>query len=192
MLNVPGYQWAIILKNPAYNLCSIFGRYGAKMWYVCLVAQLCPTLCNAMNCSPPGSLLQARILEWVAMLFSRGSSQPRSWTQVSCIEGRFPLQRSPGAFNFFTTRACVLNIVCINEAFWIVSNNMKMHPLIQGVILILKWALALIPGQVFLQSDSLHYSCIYINTTRRLSVPTVNKRNQRLDRVFSLPKAAIL
>ena len=45
------------------------------------VAQLCPTLCDPMDCSPPGSsihgILQARILEWVAISFSRGSSQPR-------------------------------------------------------------------------------------------------------------------
>ena len=49
----------------------------------------CPTLCNPMDCSPPGfsvhGLLQARILEWVAMPFTRGSSQPRDWTQVSYI-----------------------------------------------------------------------------------------------------------
>ena len=47
-----------------------------------------------MDSSPPGSsvygILQARILEWVAMPFSRGSSQPRDWTQVSCIAGRLP------------------------------------------------------------------------------------------------------
>ena len=56
-----------------------------------LVAQLCPTLCDPMDCSPPGSsngILQARILEWVAISFSRGSSQPRDGTQVSSIAGR--------------------------------------------------------------------------------------------------------
>ena len=37
----------------------------------------------------PHGILQARILEWVAFPFSRGSSQPRDWTQVSCITGRF-------------------------------------------------------------------------------------------------------
>ena len=50
-----------------------------------LVAQSCLTLCNTMNCSPPGSsvhgILQARILEWVAIPFSRGSSQTRDWTR---------------------------------------------------------------------------------------------------------------
>ena len=45
------------------------------------VAQLCPTLCDPMDCSPPGSsvhgISQERILEWVAISSSRGSSQPR-------------------------------------------------------------------------------------------------------------------
>ena len=44
--------------------------------------------CGPMNCSPPGSsvhgVIQARILEWVAISFSRGSSWPRDWTHVSC------------------------------------------------------------------------------------------------------------
>ena len=60
---------------------------------IVLVAQSCPTLCNPMDCSAPGSSVhgipQARILEWVAMPFSRGSSQPKDQTWVSCIAGRF-------------------------------------------------------------------------------------------------------
>ena len=51
--------------------------------------QLCPTLCDPMDCSPPGSsvhaVLQARILEWVAMPSSRGSAQPRDQTCISDI-----------------------------------------------------------------------------------------------------------
>ena len=58
-----------------------------------LVAQLCPTLCDPMDSSPPGSsvhgILQARILVWLAIPFSRGYSQPRDRTWVSCIGGRF-------------------------------------------------------------------------------------------------------
>ena len=58
-----------------------------------LVAQSCLTLCDPMNCSLPGSsvhgTLQARILEWEATPFSRGSSRPRDQTWVSCIAGRF-------------------------------------------------------------------------------------------------------
>ena len=56
-----------------------------------LVTQSCPTLCDPMDCSMPGSsvhgILQA-ILEWVAIPFSRGSSWLRNWIQVSCIAGR--------------------------------------------------------------------------------------------------------
>ena len=58
-----------------------------------LVVQSCLTLCNPMDYSLPGSsvhgMSQARILEWVAIPFSRGSSQPRGWTWVSCIAGWF-------------------------------------------------------------------------------------------------------
>ena len=52
------------------------------------VIQSCPTLCDPIDYIVHG-ILQARILEWVAFPFSRGSSQPRDRTQVSCIAGRF-------------------------------------------------------------------------------------------------------
>ena len=56
------------------------------------VAQACPTLCDPMDCSLPGSsiheIFQARVLEWVAISFSRGSSQPRDGTWASRITGR--------------------------------------------------------------------------------------------------------
>ena len=64
-----------------------------RKWKKVLVAQSCWTLCDHKDGSPPGSsvhgLVQARILEWVPIPFSRGSSQPRDRTQVSCIVGRF-------------------------------------------------------------------------------------------------------
>ena len=52
------------------------------------VAQSCPTLCDPMGHTVLG-ILQARILAWVAFPFSRGPSQPRNRTQVSCIAGGF-------------------------------------------------------------------------------------------------------
>ena len=56
------------------------------------VAQSCPTLCDPVDCRPPGSCVhgisQARILEQVAISFSRGSSQPRDRTWVSHFAGR--------------------------------------------------------------------------------------------------------
>ena len=60
------------------------------MW---VSAHLCPTLCDIIDSSLPGSsvhgIFEARILEWVAIPFSRGSFWPRGQTQVSCIAGRF-------------------------------------------------------------------------------------------------------
>ena len=53
------------------------------------VAQSCPTLCNPMNCSPPGSsvhgISRARTLEWVAISYPRGSFQPRGWNHVAFL-----------------------------------------------------------------------------------------------------------
>ena len=64
-------------------------------WSEVEVSQSCPTLCNPMDYTVHG-ILQARILEWVAFPFSRGSSQPRDQTQVSHIAGGF--------FTIWTTR----------------------------------------------------------------------------------------
>ena len=62
--------------------------------------QSCPTLCDPIDGSPPGSpvpgILQARIMEWFAMPSSRGPSQPRNKTQVSQVAGGF--------FTFWATR----------------------------------------------------------------------------------------
>ena len=72
--------------------CVILLEFSSFFQYV-LVFQSCLTLCDPVDYSLPGSsvhgILQARILEWVAISFSRGSSQPRNQTQVSCIVGRF-------------------------------------------------------------------------------------------------------
>ena len=61
-------------------------------WKWSEVAQLCPTLCDPMDCGLSGSsvhgVFQARVLEWIAISFSRGSSWPRDWTRVSHIAGR--------------------------------------------------------------------------------------------------------
>ena len=67
-------------------LLSFFSK---ALYNQVLVAQSCPTLCDAMDYSPPGSsvhgILQARILEWVAVSFSKGCSWPRDPTWDSCI-----------------------------------------------------------------------------------------------------------
>ena len=67
--------------------------YSKRKLLKVLVAQSCVTLCYPVSCSLPGSsvhwVLQARILEWVAIPISRKSSRPRDQTQVSPIAGRF-------------------------------------------------------------------------------------------------------
>ena len=72
------------------------------------VTQLCSTLCNPVDCSLPGSsihgIFQARILEWVAISFSRGSSQPRDRTWVSHTAGRL--------FTVSATRKAMLRRDC--------------------------------------------------------------------------------
>ena len=62
--------------------------YLARLWTKVKVAQSCPTLCDSMDYTVH-RILQARTLEWVAFPFSKGSSQPRDQTQVSCIAGGF-------------------------------------------------------------------------------------------------------
>ena len=90
-------------KTLVYNHCH---HYWPFMWRyfniwvtMCLVAQSCPTLCDSMDCSPLGTsvhgILQGRTLEWVAMPFSKGSSQPRDQTWVSHISGRFCTTEPP-------------------------------------------------------------------------------------------------
>ena len=67
--------------------------------------QLCPTLCNPMDYNPPVSvqgILQARILEWIAMPSSRRYTRPRDWTWVSCIARRFFTAELPGKPNFLS------------------------------------------------------------------------------------------
>ena len=67
-------------------------HYGCESEVKREVAQSCLTLCDPMDCSLPGSsvhgIFQARVLEWVAISFSRGSSGPRDQTRVSRIAGR--------------------------------------------------------------------------------------------------------
>ena len=57
-------------------------------FHLCACAQSCLTLCDSMDCSPPDDsvhgIFQARILEWVAISYSRGSPLPRDWTRISC------------------------------------------------------------------------------------------------------------
>ena len=74
------------------SLSTNVSKCWKKSWKV-LVAQLCHTFCDSMDCNLPGSSVhgipQARILQWVAIPFSRRSSWPRDQTWVSCAAGRY-------------------------------------------------------------------------------------------------------
>ena len=87
--NAGSKTWMEIKWNHRRNSWSL----DCWLKVIVLVAQLCPTLGDPMDYSPSGSsvhgILQARVLEWVANPFSRGSSWPRYWTWVFCIAGRF-------------------------------------------------------------------------------------------------------
>ena len=88
-----GWFWllALFLKVPEGPIRFCATLHSLHPVY--LVTQLCRILCDPTGNSPAGSsvrgILQARILEWVAIPFSRGSSQPRDLSRVSCIAGGF-------------------------------------------------------------------------------------------------------
>ena len=98
------------------------------------VAQSCLTLCDPVDCSPPGSsvhgILQARILEWVAVSFSRGSSWPRGWTQVSCSAGRH--------VNLWATRGDVYLLLIAYQvpdiSLWLSENYFIWYIIVWGII----------------------------------------------------------
>ena len=87
-----------------YQVRTYFLKGNSHLMYACTKSlQSCLTLCDSMDYSPPGSsvrgILQATTLEWVAIPFSRGSSQTRNQTHISClscIAGRFFTTELPG------------------------------------------------------------------------------------------------
>ena len=91
---IPGFDWtsgSISSWGPR-NQTPVSSLLSETV-VVVLVTQSCPTLCDCTDYRPPGSsihgILQARILEWVAIPFSRGSSRPRDQTQASYTASRF-------------------------------------------------------------------------------------------------------
>ena len=103
-----GPSWDILEEEPNPIIIYILDIQFSS------VDQSCPTLCNPMDCSSSGSsvpgILQARVLEWVAYPFYRGSSWPRNWTRVSWIVGRF--------FTSWATREALCTwILCYSTSF---------------------------------------------------------------------------
>ena len=107
----------LVLPGVFIPFCLIHKVPEIGTWSsLCLVTQSCPTLWDPMDHSLPGSsvrgILQARILEWVAIPFSRGSSQPRDGTQVSCLAsshlqgGCYSAPEFPSSFSFLSHLLC--------------------------------------------------------------------------------------
>ena len=89
--------WFVSKSIPIYIHMCVYGIWpltSSSVWgKESEVAQLCPTLCDPMDCGLPGSsvhgIFQAKILEWDAMPSSRGSSQPWDWTYISCVSCQY-------------------------------------------------------------------------------------------------------
>ena len=109
--------------------------------YLALVAQSCLTLCDPVNCSPLGSsvhgILQARILEWVAVPFSRGSSWPRDQTWVSRIAGTFftvwAIMEAVFIFNY-SSNSVDYSAIKKNTFESVLMRWMKLEPIIQSEV----------------------------------------------------------
>ena len=124
------HVWSLFHWSDVLRLIKASERKNCVCVCVCVcvkVAQSCLTPCDPMDCSLPGSsvpgILQARILEGIAILFSRGSSWPKNWTRVSCIAGRF--------FTVWTTSKAGTNYIlslftgnsCPSHQAWLRSNT---------------------------------------------------------------------
>ena len=115
------YIWTFLVHVLLKPSLQDFEHYLVSMCM--LVAQSYPAVCNPMDYSPSGAsvhrISQVRMLEWVAIPFSRGSSQPRDRTRVSCIAGRF--------FIFWATRIIWNSYVAAKRA--IVKCSTLLEPL---------------------------------------------------------------
>ena len=102
----PKYYWLLGSCNSSLCVlcieCCLTAALASTHCCYVLISKSCPTLCDCMDCSPPGSsihgILQARILGWVAIPFSRGSSQPTDRTWVFCIAGIFNASNTSPSF----------------------------------------------------------------------------------------------
>ena len=124
-------------------------------------AQSCPTLCELVDCGPPGSsvhgFLQARTLEWVDIPFSRGSSWPRAWTSVSSIAGRF--------FTTWTTREAK----CPNKSYlgkthgflkWCLHGSKNIHSISSAIAY---FKAGLVQIYIFLYVCMFIFVYVYVN-----------------------------
>ena len=106
-VRLPRREWSVQGSTVLLIWFSyLFGCFLAFIlhWSCCLTTKLCPTLCNHRDCSLPGSsvnvISQARILEWVAISFSRRYPWPTDQTCIFCIAARFFTAEPPGNITY--------------------------------------------------------------------------------------------
>ena len=132
---------------PYANNLSIPQYLSTVIWYSCLcvhnmyvcvsVASASSVLCHPMDCSPPGcsvhGILQARILEGVAISFSKGYSQPRDQTLVSHIAGRFIIvwatREAQICFKLFLIKNFLLRYLLLLFSRLVLSSSLQLHGL---------------------------------------------------------------
>ena len=130
------WETGIMLRLKVDILQSIYEMYFCPCCRS--VAESCPVLCNCMDCSPPGTsihgIFQTRILEWVAISYSRRSSWSRDQTHVSCI-GRWILyywatREASATVNFISKIRLVLRIFwnsVTSDTFWFLEVTRRGH-----------------------------------------------------------------
>ena len=143
------FIWRIIAVHRCVGFCHISMWISHTSCVHAMLIQSCPTLCDPMDGSPPGSsvhgILQARILEWVAISFSKGSSQPRDWICLSlsspALVGRFFTTSAPWEGLFRHCCLCCaesLSPVWLFSTLWTIAYK---APLSMGILQarILEW-----------------------------------------------------
>ena len=109
-LTLAQYHFKANLKPRIISFIKVSDYISKRYKFVqCrLITKSCPTLCDHLICSPPGfsvhGISQARILEWVVISSSRGSSQLRDRTCISCTAGRFFTTEPPGKPGFVSIK----------------------------------------------------------------------------------------
>ena len=138
------------MTSASVKLIFVLGKWKSE------VAQLCPTLCDPVDCSLPGSsvhgIFQARVLEWGAISFSRGSSQTQDWTLVSRTEGR--------CFTVWAAREALVNGSSANKMR---KGDNKVIPPISVTsfsISIMVFALKQLQNIDYTVYNIIHYTCI--------------------------------
>ena len=112
----PNWDWTKIWQlfyEIIKTLCTWLQKWQVLLYYSCLVAELYLTLCDPMDCIPPGSSVHeispVRKMEWAVISFSMGSSQPRDWAHISYIGRRILHHLSQQEIQMSASKTCQNN-----------------------------------------------------------------------------------